>query len=177
MKTLKKTKKDHIEDSQAENSNTYPYDVDDLIWDNYGEDYYSRDEFKNDPWYVLTGLKSEGGLYKVLHVKLAQFTQNSDKLQCLIVINTNRLAEDNVFDLIMNINFLYEDKKVTFLRIVTDKINPYKEEEYNDFTLKVNEHYMLRYANTDLDKQDFVKSFYEALAIKKLSRFQLALSI
>jgi len=127
------SKRKEIELSFDENGTDYPecpYNIDDQIWDNYGADYYSEEAFENEPWSVLRILKNNNQFSKLEHIK----GENDEPyVACCLTINFSMLSENNALDLIFQINSLYHDEKVKFLRIT---VGSNDSEKFEDFFIK-----------------------------------------
>lgn len=152
-----------IEQNLDENGSAMPYDIDEMLYDNYGWEYVDEGNASISYWDILNDLKEEGKVMKCVTV------EGDERIFCIGII-LDRVTENNVLDVIMKINEKNVDK-TDFLRIIVARSNSDKYEEF----------YIRDYNDVDdynnHSSEYFAKMLYEELDNKGLVKYMVALNI
>lgn len=152
-----------IEQNLDENGNSIPYDIDEMLYDNYDWEYVDEGSRSIDYWEILNELKKEDKVMKCVTV------ESDERIFCIGII-LDRINENNVLDVIMKINEKNVDK-TDFLRIIVARSNS---DKYEEFFIRDYDHYD-DYNNRN--SEYFTKMLYEELDKKGLVKYMVALNI
>lgn len=152
-----------IEQNLDENGNSIPYDIDEMLYDNYDWEYVDEGSRSIDYWEILNELKKEDKVMKCVTV------ESDERIFCIGII-LDRVNENNVLDVIMKINEKNVDK-TDFLRVIVSRSDT---ENYEEFYIRDYD-YVDDYNNRS--SEYFTKMLYEELDKKGLVKYMVALNI
>ena len=152
-----------IEQNLDENGTSSPYDIDEMLYDNYDWEYVDEGSRSIDYWEILNELKKEDKVMKCVTV------ESDERIFCIGII-LDRVNENNVLDVIMKINEKNVDK-TDFLRVIVSRSDT---ENYEEFYIRDYD-YVDDYNNRS--SEYFTKMLYEELDKKGLVKYMVALNI
>lgn len=120
------SKKKEIEQSLDENGSDYPYDINDMIYDEYGLEYIDSATDWVEYFKLLNEAKEENKVIKSVILDV-------DRSICCIAIILDRIDENNVLDVMIKINEKVNSDTTTFVRIITGKTYS---DEYDEYFVK-----------------------------------------